>query len=74
MVREEYASTTGDPRTREIQTVLIRHLHGIVREVGLTEAEWLAGIRFLTATGQPCADRRQGLIATSIGSRRAGGG
>jgi hypothetical protein len=34
-------------------------------EVNLTEAEWLAGIHFLTATGQMCDDKRQEFILLS---------
>ena len=41
---------------------LIRHLHAFVREAELTEAEWFAGIQFLTATGQKCDDKRQEFI------------
>jgi protocatechuate 3,4-dioxygenase beta subunit len=54
-----------DPRFKEVMTALIRHLHGLVREVQLTEAEWFEAIRFLTATGQKCDDRRQEFILLS---------
>jgi hydroxyquinol 1,2-dioxygenase len=47
-----------DPRTQEILACLVRHLHAFIQETGLTEQEWLAGIQFLTATGQKCDDRR----------------
>ncbi|MDQ1623927.1 MAG: hydroxyquinol 1,2-dioxygenase, partial [Actinomycetota bacterium] len=30
---------------------LSRHLHAFIREVRLTEEEWTAGIKFLTAAG-----------------------
>ena len=43
---------TPDPRLREIMQALVRNLHAFAREVDLTPDEWLAGIRFLTATGQ----------------------
>jgi hydroxyquinol 1,2-dioxygenase len=46
-------------------TSLIKHLHAFVREVELTEPEWLAGIQFLTATGQKCDDKRQEYILLS---------
>ena len=36
-----------------------------MRDVRLTEAEWLAGIQFLTATGQKCDDKRQEMILLS---------
>jgi hydroxyquinol 1,2-dioxygenase len=54
-----------DERFRTIMTSLVRHLHDFVREVELTEAEWLEGIRFLTATGQKCDDKRQEFILLS---------
>jgi len=54
-----------DPRLATIMSSLIRHLHAFVREVELTEAEWMAGIEFLTATGQMCDDKRQEFILLS---------
>ena len=58
-------ATTPDPRLKEILTSLVQHLHAFAREVKLTEAEWLAGIQFLTATGQMCDDKRQEFILLS---------
>ena len=54
-----------DPRLREVLTALVRHLHGFVKEVELTEAEWAAAIDFLTRTGQKCDDTRQEFILLS---------
>lgn len=54
-----------DPRLKAVMTSVIRHLHAVVREVEPTQAEWLAAIRFLTATGQMCDDRRQEVILLS---------
>ena len=56
---------TPAPRLRQVMTALVRHLHGVVAEVQLTQDEWLAAIRFLTATGQICTDRRQEFILLS---------
>lgn len=56
---------TPDPRLKEIMTSLVQHLHAFAREVRLTEAEWLQGIEFLTATGQQCDDKRQEFILLS---------
>lgn len=53
------------PRLREVLGALVTHLHGFAREVKLTEAEWFEGIRFLTATGQMCDDKRQEFILLS---------
>jgi protocatechuate 3,4-dioxygenase beta subunit len=63
-VVEAFAGTP-DPRLREVLTRLVRHLHAFVVEVGLTEAEWLAAIEFLTETGKTCTDQRQEFILLS---------
>ena len=52
-------------RLREIVTSLVQHLHAFAREVKLTEAEWLEGIKFLTETGHMCSDKRQEFILLS---------
>jgi hydroxyquinol 1,2-dioxygenase len=54
-----------DPRLQEVLTSLVRHLHGFVMDVGLTEAEWAAAVRELTATGAITDDRRQEFILWS---------
>src|SRR5918912_1393318 len=59
------AGGATDARFAQIMTSLLKHLHAFVREVELTEAEWLAGIQFLTATGQKCDDKRQEYILLS---------
>ena len=56
---------TKDARLKQIMTSLVTHLHDFVRDVKLTEAEWQAGIAFLTATGQKCSDTRQEFILLS---------
>jgi len=56
---------TPDARLKELMTSLVQHLHAFAREVKLTEAEWMAGIGFLTATGQKCDDKRQEFILLS---------
>jgi hydroxyquinol 1,2-dioxygenase len=56
---------TPDPRLREIMQALVRHLHAFAREVDLTADEWLAGIRFLTATGQISTEKRPEFILLS---------
>ena len=55
----------NDPRFREIITSAVRHLHAFAREVNLTEEEWFEGIKFLTAVGQKCDDKRQEFILLS---------
>jgi protocatechuate 3,4-dioxygenase beta subunit len=46
-------------------TGLVKHLHAFAREVELTEEEWFEGIKFLTATGKMCDDKRQEFILLS---------
>ena len=64
-VVKEYASKTSDPRMQRIITSLITHMHAFVKDVELTEAEWFAGIQFLTDTGKMCDDKRQEFILLS---------
>jgi protocatechuate 3,4-dioxygenase beta subunit len=59
------AAAASDARLRQVFGALVRHLHDFVREVELTPAEWLAGIEFLTATGQKCDAIRQEFILLS---------
>lgn len=54
-----------NPRTREVMQSLVRHLHAFAAEVGLTQEEWEAGIRTLTATGRITDERRQEFILWS---------
>lgn len=56
---------SGNDRLRFVMQTAIRHLHEFVREVELTRDEWMAGIQFLTATGQMCSDTRQEFILMS---------
>jgi hydroxyquinol 1,2-dioxygenase len=58
-------SNIPDPRLRQVMTSLIKHLHGFVREVEPTNAEWFAGIDWLTRVGKMCDDKRQEFILAS---------
>jgi hydroxyquinol 1,2-dioxygenase len=51
-----------DPRTNEVMSALVRHLHEFAREVKLTEAEYFTAIDFLTRTGQISTDTRQEFV------------
>src|SRR3954467_5477851 len=57
--------TARDPRTAELMTALVRHLHAFAREVRLTEAEWMAAIQWLNRAGQISDDKREEFILTS---------
>lgn len=54
-----------DPRFKRVMTSLVTHLHDFIREVRLTEPEWLAAIEFLTDVGRACTDKRQEFILLS---------
>src|SRR5687767_8416000 len=55
----------SDPRFKQLMTSLVKHLHAFARENKLTEEEWFEGIKFLTAVGQKCDDKRQEFILLS---------
>lgn len=54
-----------DERLRVLMTSLVKHVHAFAREVDLTPDEWLAGLKFLTATGQISNERRPEFILLS---------
>jgi hydroxyquinol 1,2-dioxygenase len=57
--------TARDPRTAEVLTALVRHLHDFAREVRLTEAEWMAAMQWLTRVGQISNEKREEFILAS---------
>ena len=58
-------SDCDDPRFRKVMTSLVTHLHDFVREVKLTEAEWINTLMFLTDVGKTCTPKRQEFILLS---------
>src|SRR5438105_11905890 len=54
-----------NPRFKQIITGAVKHLRAFAREVQLTEEEWFEGIKFLSAVGQKCDDKRQEFILLS---------
>jgi hydroxyquinol 1,2-dioxygenase len=56
---------TPDARLRVLMTSLVKHVHAFAREVDLTPEEWLAGLKFLDATGRICTDKRPEFILLS---------
>lgn len=61
----EQMAATPDARLREIMGAAVRHLHAFARETGLTPAEWIKGIEFMTAVGRMCSPERQEFILLS---------
>jgi len=56
---------TKNPRLKHIMQSAVKHLHAFARDAKLTEEEWFEGIKFLTAVGQKCDDKRQEFILLS---------
>lgn len=46
------------PRTREVMTAFIQHVHDFAREVQLTMDEWMLGVQMINWAGQMSTDRR----------------
>jgi protocatechuate 3,4-dioxygenase beta subunit len=65
----EAFSRAEDPRLREILLALVRHLHGFVREVRLTEREFQEAARIIVALGQKttASHNEAVLMAGSLG-------
>jgi hydroxyquinol 1,2-dioxygenase len=58
-------AAAGDERLRVVMQSLVRHLHGFIRDVRLTEAEWESAIGFLTRAGHITTETRQEFILLS---------
>src|SRR5882672_2930589 len=60
---------TTDPRLREIMVSLVKHLHGFIRDVRLTEAEFREAAAILNAIGKQTTDTHNEavLMAGSLG-------
>lgn len=56
---------TRDPRMREIMLSLVRHLHGFVRDVRLTEAEFRQANAILNEIGQLTTDTHNEMVLMS---------
>src|SRR5437868_11144282 len=65
----EAVARTEDPRLREILLALVRHLHGFVREVRLSEREFQEAVGIIAALGQKttAAHNEVVLMAGSLG-------
>lgn len=61
------ARISGDTHDRlaDVMRSLVTHLHAFVKDVELTQGEWLIAIDFLTRTGQISDDNRQEYILLS---------
>ena len=59
-------SQAPNPRLKYILERLVQPVHDFARETRLSHEEWMAGINFLTATGQMCTDVRQVSLSSSL--------
>lgn len=61
------ASFANSPNTRlrVVMSSLVRHLHGFIREIRLSQTEWDTAIAFLTRTGHITDEHRQEFILLS---------
>lgn len=56
---------TENPRLKQVLGAFTRHMFAFINELKPTEEEWMAGIQFLTETGQMCDAARQEFILFS---------
>jgi catechol 1,2-dioxygenase len=61
----EVMERTQDPRMREIMVSLVRHLHGFVRDVRLTEAEFREATAILNEIGALASDSHNEFVLMS---------
>lgn len=61
----EVMERTQDPRTREIMVSLVKHLHGFVRDVRLTEAEFREATAILNEIGALASDTHNEFVLMS---------
>lgn len=54
-----------DPRFKQLMASLVTHLHDFIRDVRLTEEEWVSAIQFLTEVGKTCTEKRQEFMLLS---------
>ncbi|CTQ51430.1 dioxygenase [Jannaschia donghaensis] len=62
-----YMADDMPPRTREVMSALVRHLHDFARETQLTHDEWRQGIAFLEGCAAiETADRHEFVLASDV--------
>jgi len=64
-VNELHSKLCPDPRTLEIFTSLINHLHAFARETKLTHVEWTKAIEYLTRAGKESTEFKNELVLLS---------
>ena len=64
-VQELHRSLSKDPRTLELITSLVSHLHAFARETQLTHAEWTKAVKFLTRAGKESTEYKNEFVLLS---------
>ncbi|OCH93125.1 aromatic compound dioxygenase [Obba rivulosa] len=64
-VQELHRKLSKDPRTLELITSLVSHIHAFARETRPTHTEWANAIKFLTAAGKESTDYKNEFILLS---------
>ena len=64
-VQELHKSLCQDPRTLELVSSLISHLHAFARETQLTHDEWAKAVKFLTRAGKESTDYKNEFVLLS---------
>ncbi|KAH9949615.1 aromatic compound dioxygenase [Amylocystis lapponica] len=60
-----HRALTKDPRTLQLVTTLVSHLHAFARETQLTHDEWKTAIAFLTRAGKESTDYKNEFVLLS---------
>lgn len=60
-----HKSLCKEPRTLELVTSLVSHLHAFARETQLTHAEWTTAVKFLTRVGKESTEYKNEFVLLS---------
>ena len=64
-VNSLHSQLCPDPRTLEIFTGLVNHLHAFAREIRPTHAEWATAVEYLTKAGKESTEFKNELVLLS---------
>ena len=64
-VQELHKSLCTEPRTLELITALVSHLHAFARETQLTHEEWTTAVKFLTRAGKESTEYKNEFVLLS---------
>ena len=64
-VQELHKTLCKDPRTLELVSALVSHLHAFARETQLTHEEWTKAVKFLTRVGKESTEYKNEFVLLS---------